>query len=175
MNETTPGGEKMPLRPVKKDDPLYWGKERAVRTAWFRENGPALDLDVPKLILGTAVGSIVWDDPNSYLMIHAPLTERTIIEKSKALALERLRWEISLPEVPLSIKEKLVELQQTAVTTDWVNADAYSTVRSRQEALVDYVKQLLNTDTQLAEAVDYASDPETRAKWQEPYANFCKQ
>lgn len=175
MNELTPGGERIPLRPIKKDDPLYWGKERAVRTAWFRENGPALGLDAPKLILGTAVSSIVWDDPNSYLMIHAPVTNPDIITQSKLLALERLRWEISLPEVPSTIKEKLQELQQTAATTDWLNADAYSTVRSQQEALVGFVKELITTDEALAQAVEYAGDPEIRQRWSVPYATFCKE
>jgi hypothetical protein len=87
-------------------DSLSWASVSRTHSEWLRQVGPQLGLDVPKLILGDVLSSIIGDDANSFGMYFMP----DLANLGKASILERMNWEISVPETPPQLKPNYKKL-----------------------------------------------------------------
>src|SRR5579862_3533404 len=84
------------IRVPAKDDPLGWATLLAARTDWARATAPQLlarGVDASKLILGSVLNAIIFDDRNQYFLIHEGVNDPTAIAIARLNAVERLKWE----------------------------------------------------------------------------------
>ena len=83
-----------------------WASVSRTHCDWLRAVGPQLGMDVSKLILGDVLSSIIGDDANSFGMYFMA----DIAQDVKASILERMDWEVSVPETPGEVKQKLKQV-----------------------------------------------------------------
>jgi len=171
MNENRLSGIEQPqYRPLSRDDPMHWASLPRTQTMWFRDVGPRLGIDAPKMILGQVLNKIVEDDANAYTLVHSDFSDSGTITISKKKAAIRLSWEIETLETPPAIRKVLREAQTIITEADWHDPEAFERVKGAQENLVAKVTNMMEEDTTLREAYLYAKDREVQNKWQ-PFWN----
>ena len=90
--------------PIPRPDlshPLSWASVSRTHCDWLRAVAPQLGLDTPKLILGDVLSSIIGDDANSFGFYFIEDLGADI----KATIMERMDWEISVPETPPQLRQ----------------------------------------------------------------------
>lgn len=143
------------------DDPFSWARIARIHSDWLRQVAPSYGIDVPKLILGDVLGSIVGDDENCFGIKAAGFRSAEIANLGKRSLLERLDWEIEVPELPENIRGQLEKVKQQLIDLDWSDSAGFNRARDiwtklaknftqRQLALHPDLRQAQKYDLQMA-------------------------
>jgi hypothetical protein len=117
----------------------------------IRQVGPHLRLYVPRLILGTILSSIVGDDGNVFgIFFHQDWA--TLV---KAPLLERMEYEVSLPETPDSIKTRLQSVIKLVKPLDLTVGINYYLAKARWTEVRDWVSQQAEEKPDWSRAMKY--------------------
>jgi hypothetical protein len=182
-----------------KNDPLRWATMLTTRTNWLRATAQQLSergVDAGKLVLGSVLDSIIFDDTNQYHLIHASVEDPGLasinspgkVANSQANALERLRWEsqtlqspqmaviagrLQIPQRTLEvINERLGKAQGIIATANWQDSGDFQRVKNAREALVGNVKDMVADDPHLNEALAYPHDEVASRIWMPLFAEY---
>lgn len=135
---------------------------------WLRLIAPQLpkpdkEIDVSQYILGFVLNHILNDDLSCFSldvrieMRQYPLDEAS---RSQQRLLRRLDWEISTPETPADIKNKLEEVRTLVAGQNWANQEEYVAASKNWHAVSKYVEEQLVPDSPLLNAINYWREKE---------------
>ena len=136
-------------------DPIAWATIAETYAEWVRLNAPKHGIDVPKYMLGDVLGSIIGDDSNCFGFRSAPYDREMAITGGQHLQI-RLDWEISTPELPENIRQRLVQFRSEIDEADWDSQSGFSQVREAwSEKVKQFVQAQIDSNPELREAIDY--------------------
>lgn len=167
--------EYSPAEHQRQADPLRNENILRKQTEWFRFIAPLLGLDRHKLIVGTILNRIIGDDTNIYFPVHDFVTDSNSIEEHKSRANARLAWELQTPEVPESIKEKVLSAKNVISGADWKNLNSFNRAKSAQEKLVAAVEVLIEKNSSLQDALTYTRDLKIQKRWRPYWQQFSRE
>lgn len=141
-----------PPRPEQLDKDVSLG---AVNAAWLRYIGPQLNLDPYKLVLGGALRSIVGDDGNAFAFVGRLSPKDS--QSAKEFILERMDWELGLPELPDDIKAQISTAREKLEGFDFTDIKRFRQARKYwTKEVYLYTEQQLATNGKLKAVVEYA-------------------
>jgi len=122
---------------------------------WIREVGPQLNLDVSKLCLGGVLSKISGDDSNAFgHSLGSPLIP-ALADYCKKAILERMDWEISMPETPVEIKTRLEEEMKLIKPLDFNQESNFQRAKETWVVIRDWVREQIKLRQDWQEAIDY--------------------
>lgn len=144
------------------DDPLFWASLCRTHEKWLRHIAPQLGFDTNTLLLGDALSSIIGDDENSFGFFFM----EEYAELIKKQILERMDWEIQLPETPEEIKVKLKDVTAFIKNLDFSKKENYSLGHTKWKEMRDWVEKEIENKPEWKAALPYSL--EANKKWS-PY------
>jgi hypothetical protein len=152
------------------EDPMTWATLKKTQTQWWRIACPQLGLDTARLIKGAVLYDTIHDDGTPYMVNARFSLDPKKIALCKTQALERLDWELTTPETPEEVKVKLQAAQRIVADTDWSDKERFSKIEETRRNLVEEVKEIVDQDLALQDAITYRTDSAIKAVWL-PYWN----
>ena len=134
------------------NDPFTWASLSRLHTEWLRGVGPQLELNVPKMILGEILSSIVGDDANAFGLFFNP----DWADESKALILERMDWEITTPETPKEIRTRLKRVKKSIDRLNMTKEEGYIKARTEWNTMKMWVVEKITKRPKWREAEMYS-------------------
>lgn len=144
--------------PEPANDPLSWAKQSKVTEKWIRYVAPQLGLDPSQIVLAGALSNIIGDDANCFGEKGITSFDLKLGKLSKALLLTRLGWEIELPEVPLNIKQNLVNYLKLIRDLDFEIKESFDFAREFHNELVKSTERDIAKNRKLGEAIVYRKE-----------------
>jgi len=129
----------------------------ATRQSWVRHVAPQLGIDEHKQILGETLHKIVGDDSNLFTWASDVYFPAEVAKDAKTGLGIRLVNEISTPEIPDYIKEKLKRTKDRVLAIDWTKREDFNFAGNIWYETRDWVEQEIAEDEKLTEASVYAN------------------
>lgn len=151
------------------DDPFSWARIARIHSDWLRSTAPSYGMDVPKLILGDVLASIVGDDENCFGIKAAGFRSAEMANRGKQYLLERLNWEIEVPELPENIRGQLEKVRQQLTDLDWSDGAGFNRARDIWTKLAKNFTQrqlALHLDLRQAQKYDLQMAATLSVPWQ---------
>jgi len=148
--------EKVRQPNINKANPKDWAGLPRIYSDWVRFVGPQLAIDAPKLILGKALECITGDDGNCfYWSFGGSNFKEEEAVNSKSHYLERLDWEINLPEMPFDISERLKAVRVEVDYLDWGDIEQFNKAETIWLDAKKFTDQEIKSRADLLEARKY--------------------
>jgi hypothetical protein len=137
-------------------EPNAWAECSAIHIAWLRQACPQLGLDTKRIIIGDVLDTITGDDLNcfghSYILGNIGTEQRDLQI--------RMDIEITTPEIPDDIRQKLSAAKAHIFAINWKSESGWELARNTWLAEVrDFVNQQVSSNKELSDIVeDYRAD-----------------
>ena len=138
-----------------KEGLLKWGRQSRVDSNLIRVQSPNIGLDASKMVLGHVLRTITGDDGNSFVYLHTLIHDEIFLRGGQQNAIDRLAWEIELPETPEDLKEKLEKVKEDITGSDWTNKESFEVSKASWQKMKTELVDTCETDEVLKEALDY--------------------
>lgn len=139
-------------------DDMTWATICRVHTLWFREILPQLSIDVHKVIIGYSLTTVVGDDYGAIAFKQNIVNNPKVAEISKQMLLERMDWEVSIPELWPGIRGQIHQARLLIEPLDLSDKDQYDQARCIWIMLRNEIHRIINSDDTLIDAVKYHQD-----------------
>ena len=150
------GGYK--VRPSMQEEMQVWARQSRVDSDWIRIQAPGVGLDPSKMALGHVLRIILGDDRNSFTQVHDLIIDEESTRANQSAAIERLDWEIEVPEIPQELREQLIVLKQHFVDSDWSSKIKYIIAKNRWFEMQNGLEVSLEQKPELKAALEYYDD-----------------
>lgn len=130
---------------------LSWDYLPRIRCEWVRAVAPQLGLDAELWVLGEVLHSITGDDGGTLYMVE----HNREAEGRKAQLIERLEWEIDMPETPENIRVELQKTLEQIKTQNWLNTSEFEKGKNQWISTRKFVEKEINTNPHYQNAKNY--------------------
>lgn len=115
-----------PLRSFK--DPMFWAQTTRINSAWIRQRGHKFGIDPQQFILGSVLSSIIEDDLICFGLFFKEKNPALVEGRrlGKLHLMERMDWEITTPETPKQIRDRLIKIKKQLEPSDWSAFNQYA-------------------------------------------------
>lgn len=144
----------------KRSDPLLWEKMRPIHLVWARNVLNQLNLDGATYARGMMLALIIGDDINCFIPSASGFNKKQAELSRKKIELI-MKWEISVPELPDEIRERIIEIQDITSSL-WENEESYFMAQARWLEMRDSVRQIISGNSVYSQAIDAYSDINNR-------------
>lgn len=134
-------------------------------TSFVRTKGAELGLDVPRLVRGQVIDSILGDDPNTFsgaegiLELGMDDEFKLVAEPARTDLVDILDWESSIPEIDKPLLDRLTEVRSQIGNSNWADPEAFKKDTALwKEKVFDWLQKQAEENPNILEDKNYFHD-----------------
>lgn len=142
------------------EEAISWATISIVKTQWLRAVAPQLGLETKPLVVGDVIVSIVGDDYGAIgLGIENQIPSNPDVARvAKEMLLVRLRWELSVTELPTKLKDMIALTITHIERYDFRKPRQFKKAKQTWIVFKEEVQKLVDKSDSLTAAFEYCID-----------------